>query len=67
MASPGTKGTAAVPPTSRAGTFALEVLIHGDGLERLWSVLEADYFDLYAVVAWSHPVRVRRVGKFGDL
>ena len=46
------------------GNIRVDVLIDEQRLERLWSVLEADYFDHYAVVAWSAPVRVRRDDKF---
>jgi nitrogen regulatory protein P-II 2 len=46
------------------GNIRVDVLIHREGVEQVWSVLERDYFDSYAVVAWSAPVRVRRDEKF---
>lgn len=46
------------------GSIRLEVLVAEDGLERLWDVLDAHYFDVYAVIAWSAPVRVRRDAKY---
>ena len=46
------------------GNIRVEVLIHEEGLERLWSTLETDYFDTFALIAWSAPVRVGRDAKF---
>jgi nitrogen regulatory protein P-II 2 len=46
------------------GNVRLEVLVPTERLEPVWDVLREQYFERYSVVAWSHPVRVSRGGKY---
>jgi hypothetical protein len=46
------------------GNIRLEVLIPERRLDVLWSVLQSEYFERYSVIAWSHPVSVRRTAKY---
>jgi hypothetical protein len=46
------------------GNLRLETLCSADVADRLMAVLERDYFEHYAVVAFIHPVSVLRGEKY---
>ncbi len=46
------------------GNIRLETLCSAEVADRLFSVLERDYFTNYAVVAFVHPVSVLRGDKY---
>lgn len=46
------------------GHIRIETLVSDDCAERIWLVLEADYFRDYAITAWSYDVHVQRFGRY---
>lgn len=47
------------------GNIRVDVIATPDVVERVWRLLEADYFPRYAVIAWETEVRVARGMLFG--
>jgi len=48
------------------GNVRVEVLAPPEVVERIWAVLEAEYFAHYSVIAWSSEVQVARGEHFAD-
>ena len=46
------------------GNVRIEVLASRDVVERIWQLLESDYFTHYSVVAWASEVEVLRGDHF---
>lgn len=47
------------------GNVRIETLVSAQVAERIWEVLQRSYFDDYAVTAWTLPVTVARVERYG--
>ncbi|MDP4825850.1 MAG: hypothetical protein NWR60_08375 [Candidatus Nanopelagicales bacterium] len=46
------------------GSIRLDVLASDAVVDRIWQLLDSDYFHDYAVSAWSYPVRVMRTDRY---
>jgi hypothetical protein len=46
------------------GNVRIETLVSDQVAERIWSVLEAEYFDHYAISAWTLQVGVARTERY---
>ncbi len=46
------------------GNIRVETLVSPDVADRIWAELAADYFDDYALTAWSYPVQVARADRY---
>ena len=46
------------------GSIRLDVLASDAVVDRIWQMLDSDYFHDYAVSAWSYPVRVMRIDRY---
>lgn len=61
-----------VGPTNRrvseleGGNSKIECLVDAEVCERIWDVLERDYFPNYAVTAWLSEVEVARPGRYAS-
>ncbi len=47
------------------GNVRIETLVSEDVAERIWDVLASDYFPNYAIAAWTYPVQVARMDRYG--
>lgn len=45
---------------AEGGNVRVELLVGDDVAQRLWDLLQQDYFPHYAVTAWTYPVTVAR-------
>lgn len=48
------------------GNVRIETLVSREVAQRIWSMLEADYFPHYAVTAWAYDVSVARMARYSD-
>lgn len=46
------------------GNVRIETLVSAEVADRIWAVLEQDYFTNYAIAAWHHEVRVARTERY---
>ncbi len=48
------------------GNVRIETLVGHETADRIWAILERDYFPNYAVTAWAYDANVARVARYGD-
>lgn len=46
------------------GNVRIETLVGEDVAQRIWDILERDFFPHYAVSAWAYDVRVSRLARY---
>lgn len=46
------------------GNVRIETLVGPEAAERIWAILEQDYFPRYAVTAWEYDASVARTSRY---